>query len=147
MRLYLIFLIAQISGVWRLKKDFSEYDLELDNTYVEDTDLNKNPDAPESINAPEKSDNTYVEDTGLNKNPDAPENINAPENSDNTYFEDTGFNTNLDAPESSGTETFNGTDDTSQNSTFRLHYFFIKYFFIYVFFFLKIESVNYQFNL
>ena len=116
MRLYLIFLIAQIGGIWRLKKDFSEYDLEIKDNIVEDivenvedTGLNKHLDAPESINVPENSDKTYVEGTVSNKPFDAPE---------TTYFEDPVSNKTLDAPDKnySAPETF-------QNVTFRLHYY------------------------
>ena len=133
MRLYLIFLIAQIGGIWRLKKDFSEYDLETqDNNVedivenVEDTGLNKPLDAPESINVLEKSDKTYVEGTISNKTLDAPETtyfedpvsnkiLDAPET---TYFEDSVSNKTLDAPDMnySAPETF-------RNVTFRLHYY------------------------
>ena len=128
MRLYLILLIAQIGGIWRLKKDFSEYDLEFKDNIVEDiedivedvedTGLNKYLDAPESRNVPENSDKTYVEDTVSNKTLDAPE---------TTYVEDPVSNTTLDAPDMNYS-----APETSQNVTFRLHYFFIKYFFFYV---------------
>ena len=115
MRLYLIFLIAQIGGIWRLKKDFSEYDLETKDNNVEDIVENvedtglKHLDAPESINVPEKSDKPYVEGTVSNKTLDAPE---------TTYFEDPVSNKTLDAPDMnySAPETF-------QNVTFRLHYY------------------------
>ena len=133
MRLYLIFLIAQIGGIWRLKKDFSEYDLETKDNIVEDivenvedTGLNKHLDAPESINVPEKSDKTYVEGTVSNKTLDAPETtyfedpvsnkiLDAPET---TYFEDPVSNKTLDAPDMNYS-----APETYQNVTFRLHYY------------------------